>query len=183
MTVLRSLRVPTVRVTLTALGVSLAVLSPRVTDGQAVMPSATQIETISIGVGRSFPIDLTAAVTQVTVANPDVADVVVLTERSVVINAKAAGETDVLLAGATLGRRHLRITVFSAVERRQIALGVKFAEVRRDWLTELGVSARGTNRTGDGTQIGGTGVLGPDVANAPPLGNSLTSRFLSGLAT
>lgn len=147
------------------------------------MASQTPIETIALGVGRSFPIDLNAAVTQVTIANPEIADVVVLTERSVVINAKAAGETDVLLAGAALGRRHLRITVFSAVERRQIALGVKFAEVRRDWVTELGVNASGKNRTGDGTQSGGTGVLGPAVDGAPPAVSSLTSRFLSGLAT
>ena len=147
------------------------------------MPSSTQIELVSIGVGRSFPIDLSAAVTQVTVVNPDIADVVVLNERSVVINAKTAGETDVLLSGAALGRRHLRISVFSAVERRQIALGVKFAEVRRDWVTELGVSAGATNRTGNGSQIGGTGVLAPGIANAPPADNSLTSRFISGLAT
>ena len=159
------------------------VFAPRSAVAQPVLPVPTQIETIALGVGRSFPIDLSAAVTQVTIANPEVADVVVLTERSVVINAKTAGETDVLLAGATLGRRHLRVTVFSAVERRQIALGVKFAEVRRDWVTELGVSATGTNRTGDGTQTGGTGVLGPTVTNAPPAGSSLTSRFLSGLAT
>lgn len=169
--------------TLTAFGLLVAATAPCVATAQSVMASQTPIELISLGVGRSFPIDLGAAVTQVTIANPEVADVVVLTERSVVINAKAAGETDVLLAGAALGRRHLRVTVFSAVERRQIALSVKFAEVRRDWLTELGVSARGTNRTGDGTQTGGTGVLGPDVANAPPIGNSLTSRFLSGLLT
>ncbi len=183
MTVSRLLRAPSVCLTLTALGLSLATVSPRAADGQAVVPSATQIETVSIAVGRSFPIDLSAAVTQVTVANPEIADVVVLTERSVVINAKTAGETDVLLTGAGLSRRHLRVTVFSAVERRQIALAVKFAEVRRDWVTELGVAARATNRTGDGTQTGGTGALGPSIANAPPADNSLTSRFLSGLAT
>ena len=183
MIVSRSLRTQSVRLTLTALGLTFALLSPQVVAGQPVVPSSTQIELVSIGVGRSFPIDLSAAVTQVTVANPDIADVVVLTERSVVINAKTAGETDVLLSGAALGRRHLRISVFSAVERRQIALGVKFAEVRRDFVTEFGVSARGSNRTGDGTQTAGTGVLGPDIANAPPVGNSLTSRFLSGLAT
>jgi pilus assembly protein CpaC len=179
----RSLRAPSARFTLAALALSLAAISPQVAHSQPVAPSSTQIETVSIGVGRSFPIDLNAAVTQVTVANPEVADVVVLTERSVVINAKAPGETDVLLAGASLGRRHLRISVFSAVERRQIALGVKFAEVRRDFITEIGVSARGTNRTGDGTQIGGTGVVSPGLANAPPPDNSLSSRFLSGLFT
>ena len=179
----RSLRSVTAFNTLGIACLLASLAAPLALGAQPVRESQTPIETIALGVGRSFPIDLSAAVTQVTVANPEIADVVVLTERSVVINAKAAGETDVLLTGAALGRRHLRITVFSAVERRQIALGVKFAEVRRDWVTELGVSATGKNRTGDGTQTGGTGDLGPTIANAPPVGSSLTSRFLSGLAT
>jgi pilus assembly protein CpaC len=112
-----------------------------------------------MSVGRALPLDFTAPVTQVTVANPNVADVVVLTATSVVVNAKAIGETDILLSGPALGRRHLRITVHQATEERQIALGVKFAEVRRDALYELGVSGRfqGTN----GNTIGGTGVLAP----------------------
>lgn len=183
MTAFRSPRLSSVNVALTACALLAVSGVPCRLGAQAGVTVQTQIEPVSLAVGRSFPLDLNAAVTQVTIANPDIADVVVLTERSVVINAKAPGETDVLLAGASLGRRHLRVTVYSAVERRQISLAVKFAEVRRDFITELGVSVRGTNRTGDGTQIGGTGVLGPDVANAPPLGNSLTSRFISALAT
>ena len=160
-----------------------AALPPRTLSAQPVVASATPVETISIGVGRSLPIDLAAAVTQVTIANPDIADVVVLNERSVVINAKAAGETDVLLSGAALGRRHLRISVFSATERRQIALGVKFAEVRREALTELGINATGSNRTGDGKQTIGTGQLGPAIVNAPPVSDGgVSSRFFSGLA-
>ena len=179
----RSLRSPSVRLTLAVLGLLTAFAGPSALAAQPVIASLIPVETVSLAVGRSFPIDLAAAVTQVTIANPEIADVVVLSERSVVINAKSPGETDVLLSGATLGRRHLRISVFSAVERRQIALSVKFAEVRRTALLELGTSLSGTNRTGDGVQKGGTGVLGPDVANAPPTSSSLTGRFLSGFAT
>lgn len=145
--------------------------------------TATPIELLSLGVGRSLPIDLASAVTQVSVANPEIADVVVLTERSVVVIGKLPGETDVLLSGPTLGRRHLRVTVFSAVERRQIALGVKFAEVRRESIRELGVAVRGANRTGDGRQIVGSGILAPEIADAPPTAGGLGSRFLAGLAT
>jgi pilus assembly protein CpaC len=150
---------------------------------QGPTPAPTPIEALSIGVGRSLPIDLAAAVTQVSVANPDIADVVVLTERSVVVNGKVPGETDVLLSGPTFGRRHLRVTVFSSVERRQIALGVKFAEVRRESVRELGVSARGGNRTGDGRQTAGTGILAPEIADAPPTTGGLGGRFIAGLAT
>jgi pilus assembly protein CpaC len=119
----------------------------------------------------------------VTIANPEVADVVVLTEKSVVINAKQPGETDVLLAGDAMGRRHLRLTVYSAVERRQIALAVKFAEVRREALQELGVSVRGSNTTGNGAQTTGTGILQPSPPNAPPATGGLGGQFISGLAT
>ena len=166
------------------LGLLLAPLAPHRVDAQQPVAAATPIEAISIGVGRSLPIDLAAAVTQVTIANPDIADVVVLTERSVVINAKAAGETDVLLSGGSLGRRHLRITVFSATERRQISLAVKFAEVRREALTELGLNVAGTNRNGGNSQTAGTGQLGPSIAGAPPASTGgVSERFFSGLAS
>ncbi len=155
-----------------------ALVLPQIAVAQAG-PAPTTIEALNLGVGRSLPIDLNAAVTQVTIANPEIADVVVLTDRSVVVNAKSPGETDVMLSGPALGRRHLRITVYSAVERRQIALAVKFAEVRREALTEIGVSAVGTNRTGNGTQTAGTGVLAPEVAQAPPVAGALTGRFFS----
>ncbi|MDQ8161818.1 MAG: pilus assembly protein N-terminal domain-containing protein [Gemmatimonadota bacterium] len=141
---------------------------------------ATGIETITIALGRSLPIDLPGAVTQVTIVNPDVADVVVLTERSVVLNAKAVGATDVILSGAAIGRRHLRVTVFAATDRRQIALAVKFAEVRRDALTELGIS-------GEYKSTKGTSALGTGAFSTPAAGNtaapSTTSKFLSAITT
>lgn len=141
---------------------------------------ASAVQTIALGLGRSLPIDLPGAVTQVTIVNPDIADVVVLTERSVVLNAKAVGATDVILSGAAIGRRHLRITVFAATDRRQIALAVKFAEVRRDALTELGIS--GESRGQNGTSNVGTGAF-----STPPVGTntgaSTASNFLSAVTT
>ncbi len=143
---------------------------------QAAQP--TPIEPISLSIGRSLPLDFTNPVTQVTVANPAVADVVVLNERSVVLNAKTAGETDVLLSGPALGRRHLRVSVLAATDQRQIALGVKFAEVRRDALYELGVSGR--YQSVNGNTKAGTGVLGPTVDGT---GASTASRFAGALMT
>jgi pilus assembly protein CpaC len=97
----------------------------------------------------------------VAVANPDVADVVVIGEREVVINGKVSGETDVLIVGTGFARRQYRVIVKSTTERRQIALAVKIAEVRRDRLAELGVNllARGT---GDALVRGGTGQFRND---------------------
>ncbi|MDQ8160268.1 MAG: pilus assembly protein N-terminal domain-containing protein [Gemmatimonadota bacterium] len=138
------------------------------------------IERITIALGRSLPIDLPGAVTQVTIVNPDVADVVVLTERSVVLNAKAIGATDIILSGASIGRRHLRVTVFAATDRRQISLSVKFAEVRRDALTELGIS--GEYKNGKGTSAAGTGAFS-SPASGTVAAASTASKFLSAIST
>jgi pilus assembly protein CpaC len=161
-----------------------AVLAPRTLAAQPAA-SPAPIEAFTMSVGRALPLDFTAPVTQVTVANPNVADVVVLTATSVVVNAKAIGETDILLSGPALGRRHLRVTVHLATEERQIALGVKFAEVRRDALYELGVS--GKYQGVSGNTATGTGVLAPGSTPGPGNGGdsggaaSTAGRFASAL--
>lgn len=95
---------------------------------------------VALPAGRSYPIHTTVPVTRVSVANPAIADVVVIGERDVVINARAAGETDVIMwTGET--RRHYRVLVNPPTDRRQVSLGIVFAEVRRDALQQLGVSA------------------------------------------
>lgn len=161
-----------------------AVVVPHALAAQSAV-SATPIEPFTMSVGRALPLDFTAPVTQVTVANPNVADVVVLTATSVVVNAKTIGETDILLSGPALGRRHLRVTVHQATEERQIALGVKFAEVRRDALYELGVNGKfqGVN----GNTSAGSGVLAPgSTAGSGNVGGSggaatTVGRFASAL--
>ena len=100
-------------------------------------PAVTRVD---LPIGRSFPIETTVPITRVSVANPDVADVVVIDARSVVVNARASGETDVILWGTGVPRRHFRIMVHSPSDRMQIVLGIKMAEVRRDALREIGVS-------------------------------------------
>ncbi len=154
-------------------------LAARTAVAQAPVP--TPVERIALAIGRSLPIDLPAAATQITITNPDIADAVVLNERLIVLNAKALGETDILLSGAALGRRHLRVAVYTATDRRQIALSVKFAEVRRDALLELGVNARYDAKSGNGT--GGTGVLSPSVGGSAPVSAVGLGRFVSGIAT
>jgi pilus assembly protein CpaC len=100
-------------------------------------PAVTRVD---LPIGRSFPIETTVPITRVSVASPDIADVVVVDERSVVINARAPGETDVILWGTGVPRRHYRILVHSPADRMQIVLGIKMAEVRRDALRTAGVS-------------------------------------------
>jgi pilus assembly protein CpaC len=66
---------------------------------------------------------------------------VVVSEREIVVNATAAGEGDIIIWLQSGARVHFRVQVHTPADRMQIALAVKFAEVRRDALRELGVSA------------------------------------------
>jgi pilus assembly protein CpaC len=131
---------------------------------------------LQLTIGRSFPITTPSALTHVSVANPDVADLVVISEREVVINAKTAGETDAIVWQANGSRQQYRVQVRSSAERKQIIVSIKFAEVRRDLLREIGFS--GLYR--DGHVRVGTGVLENDNGLS---GNTLSipdaGQFLS----
>src|SRR5262245_51373086 len=96
---------------------------------------------LDLPIGRAYPYRADEVITRVTVANPAVADAIVISEREVVINAIAAGEGDIILWLQSGRRVHFRVQVHTPADRMQIALGVKFAEVRKDALRELGVSA------------------------------------------
>ena len=121
-----------------------------------VVAEVANIRLLQLVSGRSFPISGGGVISKVTVVNPEIADVVVIGESEVVINAIAPGETDIILWGAAnTPRRHYRVTVRSSAERRQILLSVKFAEVRKDALRNIGMSllyrsVNGTTRTGSG---------------------------------
>jgi pilus assembly protein CpaC len=134
------------------------------------------ITTLQLTIGRAFPITTPSALTHVSVANPDVADLVVISEREVVINAKAAGETDAIVWQSNGTRQQYRVQVRSSSERKQIIVSIKFAEVRRDLLREIGIS--GLYRNGH-VRVG-TGVLENDNGIS---GNTLTipeaGQFLS----
>jgi Flp pilus assembly secretin CpaC len=99
-----------------------------------------EIVRVALPVGRSYPIHTAVPVTRVSVASPTIADVVVIGERDLVVNARAPGETDVIYwTGAD--RRHLRVLVNPPTDRRQVSLSIIFAEVRKDALRQLGLSA------------------------------------------
>jgi len=109
---------------------------------------------LDLPVGRAYPLTTTTAITRVSIVNPDVADVVVVGTRELVINAKTTGETDAILWLANGSRTHFRVSVHSPADRLQIALYIKVAEVRRDALRQLGVSGlyrNGQTRVGTGT--------------------------------
>jgi pilus assembly protein CpaC len=111
-------------------------LSPSA-GAQATDDTITRIE---LPAGRSYPITTVNPITRVSVATPDIADAVVVDERNLVINAKAMGETDIILWITNEPRRHYRISVRSPADRKAVLLSVRVAEVRKNDLNSLGVN-------------------------------------------
>ena len=109
---------------------------------QRASAQETAVTRIDLPLGRAYPYQAAEVITRVTVANPTVVDAVVVSEREIVINAVTAGEGDIILWLQSGARVHFRAQVHTPADRMQIALAVKFAEVRRDALRELGVSGR-----------------------------------------
>lgn len=119
----------------------------------------TPVTPLDLPVGRSFPLTTDTAVTRVSIVNPEVADVLVVSDREIVINSLASGETDAIVWLANQQRIHYRISVHAPADRKQIAIGVKFAEVRRDALREIGVSGLWRDQR---TRVG-TGLFNSDA--------------------
>ena len=124
----------------------------------ALQAQPGQITRIDLPAGRSYPLTTAVGVTRVSIANPDVADVIVVGTRELVINSKTDGETDAIIWLANGTRLHYRVAVHSASDRQQIALYIKIAEVRRDVLREIGLSGLYRHK---GTRIG-TGTFNTD---------------------
>lgn len=156
-----------------ARGQSVAVYGPE-TQGRA-----DPITPVTLSVGRSLPITTPVALTRASVATPDVADVVVVGARELVINAKAKGQTDAMLWLANGTREHLRISVRSPADRQQVAVYIKFAEVSRTLLRTIGVSAR--YRDAQGHIRAGTGTFNTD--NPFNSDGSITLPSTAGFAT
>ena len=143
------------------LALTLLGISPRVARAQAPVTTDSIIK-ISLSIGRSVPLSTTDPIIKVAVANPDIANVVVVTERDVLISGKALGETDVVLWATNRPRVHYRVSVRAPSDRRMVLLSVRLAEVRRDVLRQIGVSGLHTSKQGD-TRVG-TGVFKNDNA-------------------
>ena len=135
-------------------------------QGATVALQSDPITRIDLPVGRAYPLTTQVAISKVSITNDVVADVVVISARELVINAKTNGETDALIWLANGIRQHFRISVHSPSDRLQIALYIKMAEVRRDFLQNIGVSAVYRNA---GTRAG-TGTFNTDNAINPITG-------------
>jgi pilus assembly protein CpaC len=160
------------------LGLITAVMVPTMFVARRTSAQETAVTRIDLPINRAYPYRADTIITRVTVAAPAVADAVVISEREVVINAVGPGEGDIILWFQSGRRVHFRVQVHTPADRMQIALAVKFAEVRRDALRELGVS--GLYR--DKNVRVGTGLFSNDNAFNPTdksLSLPASTRFLT----
>lgn len=139
-------------------GIAISIVIP-----QATIAQSGPIVRVNLPVGRAYPLTTAVGITRVSIANPDVADVVVVGTRELVINAKGAGETDAIFWLSNGSRLHYRVSVQSPSDRQQIALYIKIAEVRKDLSRSAGLSGLYRNR---GTRVG-TGTFNSDGAFTP----------------
>lgn len=154
----------------------LALLAPSASPAQ--QPAITRI---GLPVGRSYPFRTDDPIQRVSIANDGVAEVVVISERELVVNGRQSGETDVIIWLASGRQLHWRIQVTSPPDRAQVALAVKVAEVRRDALREIGIS--GLYRDKD--VRAGTGLFNSDAPIDPTTGVITipgSSRYLTVLS-
>lgn len=135
-------------------------------QGGAVPVQNDPITKLDLPVGRAYPLTTPVAITKVSITNSDIADVIVIGPREMVINAKAAGETDAILWFSSGVRQHFRVSVHSPSDRQQIALYIKMAEVRRDFLQTSGLSLLYRNT---GVRVG-THTFNTDNAINPTTG-------------
>jgi pilus assembly protein CpaC len=163
---------------LRVLGLITAVMVPTMFVARRASAQETAVTRIDLPINRAYPYRADTIITRVTVAAPGVADAVVISEREVVINAVGPGEGDIILWFQSGRRVHFRVQVHTPADRMQIALAVKFAEVRRDALRELGVS--GLYR--DKNARVGTGLFSNDNPFNPADGSislPASTRFLT----
>lgn len=159
-------------------GLGFAILGAVLSSAVPLRAQSDDIRRIDMSIGQSYPITMPSLISQVSIATPEVADVVVVANREIVINAKTTGETDAIVWMENGSRQHYRVAVHSASNRKQIALYVKFAEVRRNVLGQLGVA--GLYRNG-GTRVG-TGIFRSDNVFDKSTGSITipsTTQFLS----
>jgi Flp pilus assembly secretin CpaC len=95
---------------------------------------------MDLSIGQSIPMTTFTTIQRVSVTNPEIADVLVISDREIVLHGLTPGLTDFLIWQVDGGHFHYRVRVHSPTDRKQVMLAVRIAEASKDVLRELGVS-------------------------------------------
>lgn len=100
----------------------------------------TNNQQVRIGVGHSEVLEFKQPVKRISIANPDVADATVTSPSQILVNGKALGSTSLIVWDEGERYTTYKLIVHSEASRNQVMLRVRFAEVNRSALKELGIN-------------------------------------------
>jgi len=127
-------------------------------------------ESIRVAVGHAVVVPSDGEIRTVAIAEPNIADAAVGSERTVVVTAKAPGSTNLIIYNENGRYTSIAVEVYAPSTRKQVLLHVIVAEVNEQAKRQLGfdIVGAGTNFTRwiDGTLEGGlftTKVQNPSI--------------------
>ena len=100
--------------------------------------SAQEPQKVRILVGRSAVLSVPDSIGTVSIADDEIADVVVATSRQLLLNAKKIGTTSLVVWSKGNRYQTFEVVVHSGTGFNQVVLNVKIAEVSRSRLKQLG---------------------------------------------
>ncbi|MEE8310631.1 MAG: pilus assembly protein N-terminal domain-containing protein [Candidatus Binatia bacterium] len=115
--------------------------------------------------GKSLLIDLKSDAKRVSVANPEVAEVLVVTPRQIMINGLAEGETSIIIWDRS-GNYTMNSLVVGNTLQDQVMLEVTVAEINRTAMEQHGVDIRAFNGAWGG--LSNLGNVAPVSGQYPP---------------
>jgi pilus assembly protein CpaC len=118
--------------------VSLGLMALLVVSGWAGTASAQEPQKVRILVGRSAVLSVPDSIGTVSIADDEIADVVVATSRQLLLNAKKIGTTSLVVWSKGNRYQTFEVVVHSGTGFNQVVLNVKIAEVSRSRLKQLG---------------------------------------------
>ncbi len=104
----------------------------------AVVPGGPLLK-MEVIVGKSQVLTFTENVVRVSVTDPSIADVMVASPRQILINGKSAGTTSLVIWDTEERPTFYNLVVHTDTSFQQVMLKVKFAEVNRTALRNLGI--------------------------------------------
>jgi len=104
----------------------------------AVIPAGPLLK-MEVIIGKSQVLAFTENITRVSVTDPNIADVMVASPRQLLINGKAAGTTSMVVWDSEDRPTFYDLVVHTDTSFQQVMLKVRFAEVNRTAMKNLGV--------------------------------------------
>jgi len=141
---------------------------------------AGSAEPLTVAAGQSVVLEMPNEVSTVSIADAKVADAAVGSERTVVVNGKAAGHTSLVVWEEKGRYTHYDVTVVDRRYKQQVLLEVKISELNNQKMKETGLDWTGMLRSIkhlDGTISGGLFVTKVESPFVPLLVGPTTDGF------